>query len=245
VFERLFGPGDLDPDPAAERGKQQYQRKYSRLGDGRRAAFVVHACGADSGSSTNICFRFAMWRSDPECGAEPRAGDYARHDAARREFPVDLRACANHDGSDDVAFRTDATACRDMFAGPGAKPAPRTGYRDPETHHGLTHHQGDKKKIAKVIEINCFHIKQFAYLLEKLKSTPEGHGTLLDHVMVTYGSGLSDEMRNDHGNLPLVLAGPAGAARSAPDGTCAIRMKRRWLTCRGHARRMGVPVEER
>jgi len=77
----------------------------------------------------------------------------------------------------------------------------------PEAHHGLTHHQGDKEKIEKVTQINCFHVTQFAYLLKKLKSTPDGDGTLLDHVMITYGSGLSDGNAHDHANLPLVLAG--------------------------------------
>ncbi|MDQ2901491.1 MAG: hypothetical protein M3Y07_17090, partial [Acidobacteriota bacterium] len=56
---------------------------------------------------------------------------------------------------------------------------------------------------------------QFAYLLEKLKSTPDGDGTLLDHSMITYGSGLSDGNAHDHGNLPLALAG-RGCGRLRP-----------------------------
>jgi hypothetical protein len=71
----------------------------------------------------------------------------------------------------------------------------------------LTHHQGDKDKIEKVTQINVFHAQQFAYFLQKLKSTPDGDGTLLDHSMILYGSGLSDGNRHLHENLPTVLAG--------------------------------------
>ena len=51
----------------------------------------------------------------------------------------------------------------------------------PEGHHNLSHHGNDKEKQAKISKINQFHVTQFGYMLEKLKSTPEGDGTLLDH----------------------------------------------------------------
>ena len=77
----------------------------------------------------------------------------------------------------------------------------------PEAHHGLTHHSGDREKIEKVTKINCYHIQQFTYLLDRLKAVKDGDGTLLDHSMIVYGSGLSDGNRHDHANLPLILAG--------------------------------------
>ena len=76
-----------------------------------------------------------------------------------------------------------------------------------EGHHGLTHHQGDKDKIEKVTQINRFHVEQFAYFLGRLKATQDGDGTLLDHSMIVYGSGLSDGNQHLHENLPTVLAG--------------------------------------
>ncbi len=79
-----------------------------------------------------------------------------------------------------------------------------------EGHHGLTHHQGDKEKIEKVTQINEFHIKQFTYLLDKLKAIRDGDGTLLDHSMIVYGSGLADGNAHQHNNLPTVLAGRGG-----------------------------------
>ena len=81
-----------------------------------------------------------------------------------------------------------------------------------EGHHELTHHRNNPEKIAKVRTINTFHIQQFAYLLGKLKSIPEGDGTLLDNCMIAYGSGNSDGNRHTHENLPILLAGKGGGS---------------------------------
>jgi hypothetical protein len=82
----------------------------------------------------------------------------------------------------------------------------------PDAHHALTHHQGDAAKIAKVARINTYHTKSFAYFLEKLRSTPDGDGSLLDHSLIVYGSGLSDGNQHLHDRLPILLAG-GGAGR--------------------------------
>jgi hypothetical protein len=81
-----------------------------------------------------------------------------------------------------------------------------------EGHHELTHHFNDPKKIAKVKTINTFHVRQFAYLVGKLKAIPEGSGSLLDNCMVAYGSGNSDGNRHSHDNVPLLLAGKGGGS---------------------------------
>ena len=113
----------------------------------------------------------------------------------------------------------------------------------PEAHHGLTHHQGDPDKIAKVIEINCFHMQQFVYLLEKLKTTPDGDGCLLDNVMVTYGSGLSDGNAHDHANLPLVLAGRGGGSLKPGRYVGYAKETPMANLFRAMLDKMGVPVE--
>ena len=77
----------------------------------------------------------------------------------------------------------------------------------PEGHHDLSHHGGDAQKHAKIQKINTFHIEQFGYFLDKLAAIPEGDGTLLDHSMITYGSGISDGNRHNHDDLPILLAG--------------------------------------
>jgi len=82
---------------------------------------------------------------------------------------------------------------------------PEIGIPDP--HHPLTHHGGNEEKIAKMARINAFHVSLFAYFLEKLKATPEGGGTLLDHSLLLYGSGMGNPNVHDHVNLPILVAG--------------------------------------
>ncbi|MDQ1471006.1 MAG: hypothetical protein QOJ99_2486 [Bryobacterales bacterium] len=91
---------------------------------------------------------------------------------------------------------------------------PEIGVPDP--HHPLTHNAGDPEKLARVAMINAFHVSLFAYFLQKLKSTPDGNGTLLDHTMYMYGSGMGNPDVHDHVNLPLLVAG--GGAGSMKGG---------------------------
>ena len=77
----------------------------------------------------------------------------------------------------------------------------------PDTHHSLSHHGGNAEKKAKLTKINTYHIKTLAYFLEKLRSTPDGDGSLLDHSVILYGAGLSDANMHTHVNLPILLAG--------------------------------------
>ena len=87
---------------------------------------------------------------------------------------------------------------------------PEIGVPDP--HHPLTHHGNKPEKIARMAKINAFHVSLFAYYLAKLKSTPDGDGTLLDHSVVLYGSGMGNPNVHDHVNLPTIVAG-GGAGR--------------------------------
>lgn len=102
-----------------------------------------------------------------------------------------------------------------------------------EAHHPLTHHRGDKDSIEKVTQINTFHAKQFAYFVQRLKETKEGDGTLLDHSMVVYGSGIADGSQHSHDNLPILIAGRGNGALQPgrflkyPKGTPATNL---WLT---------------
>ncbi len=77
----------------------------------------------------------------------------------------------------------------------------------PDPHHPLTHHGNDPEKIARMAKINAFHVSLFAYFLGKLKSTPEGNGSLLDHALYLYGSGMGNPNVHDHVNLPILVAG--------------------------------------
>jgi hypothetical protein len=109
-----------------------------------------------------------------------------------------------------LAFQADVTRiCTFALANEGSNRSyPEIGVN--EGHHELSHHGHDPEKIRKVREINRFHIAQLAYLLTRLKSIPEGDGTLLDHCMIAYGSGNSDGDRHNHDDLPILLAGRGG-----------------------------------
>lgn len=84
---------------------------------------------------------------------------------------------------------------------------PEIGVADP--HHPLTHHGNDPAKIAKVAKINRFHVSLFSYYLERLKATKEGGGSLLDHSLLLYGSGMGNPNVHDHTDLPIIVAGGA------------------------------------
>ena len=81
----------------------------------------------------------------------------------------------------------------------------------PEPHHPTSHHVDDPEKLAKLAKINQYHVSLFGYLVEKLKTTEDGDGTLLDHTTYLLGSGLGNPNVHDHRNLPIVVAGGAGS----------------------------------
>jgi hypothetical protein len=82
------------------------------------------------------------------------------------------------------------------------------GVADP--HHPITHHRNLPELLEKIAKINTFHVELFGYYLDKLKATPDGDGTLLDHSMVVYGGALCDGNQHGHENVPTVLFGRAG-----------------------------------
>jgi len=84
---------------------------------------------------------------------------------------------------------------------------PEIGVPDP--HHATSHHGNDPEKVAKIAKINEFHVSLFAYFLDKLAAVPEGDGTLLDHALMLYGSGMGNPNVHDHVNLPILVAGGA------------------------------------
>ena len=204
VFERLFGAAGLNPKEA------QYEKSILDLVASDAQRLNSQLGGADRRKLDEYLFSIrdlekriagletrAETRAARPAMASPQAGipaEFSEH--ARIMF--DLLT---------LAFQTDSTRVATVLLALEQSPRAYPEIGIPEAHHGLTHHQGDKDKIEKVTRINCFHVKQFAYLLEKLRSTQDGDGTLLDHSMITYGSGLSDGNAHDHANLPLVLAG--------------------------------------
>jgi hypothetical protein len=134
-------------------------------------------------------------------GAPPMAGipeDFREHIDVMMDLMV-------------IAFQTDATrVCSFMFANDVS--GRNFSFLDGVSggHHELSHHENKPEKIAQYQKINRWHVEQFARLVKKLKSIPEGEGTLLDQCMIMFGSSFSDGNRHDPDNLPILLAGRGG-----------------------------------
>jgi Protein of unknown function (DUF1552) len=122
------------------------------------------------------------------------------------------------------------------------RPYPQIGV--PEPHHSLTHHQNDPMKMEKCTKIQLYHIKLFADYLEKLRATPDGDGSLLDHMMLLYGGGISNSDRHTHGPLPTLLLGGGGGTIKGgrhlvyPEDTPLTNLQVTLLN------KMGVPAEK-
>src|SRR5437588_7295637 len=77
----------------------------------------------------------------------------------------------------------------------------------PDAHHPISHHQQEPEKVAKVAKINAYHIRMFSELLEKLRATPDGDGTLLDHMTMMHGAGMADSNTHSPIDIPMILVG--------------------------------------
>ncbi len=109
-----------------------------------------------------------------------------------------------------LAYQSDLTRVTTFMYGreQTGRPYPQIGV--PEPHHPLTHHQGNPEKMDKCAKIQRYHIGLFAEYLGKLKNTPDGDGSLLDHVILLFGSGISNSDRHTHGPLPTFVVGGGG-----------------------------------
>jgi hypothetical protein len=111
-----------------------------------------------------------------------------------------------------LAFATDSTRVATFLFANEFSNRSYAFLNAPGGHHDLSHHGNDPRKHAGLRVINRFHIEQFAYLLERLRSFREADGTLLDHCLIAYGSGCSDGDSHNHADLPVLLAGGGGGS---------------------------------
>jgi len=120
--------------------------------------------------------------------------DYATH----AKLMMDLLA---------LAYQTDLTRVATFMLAKevSSRAYPEIGVSD--SHHPLSHHQNEAAKLERLHKINEFHVQQFAHLMEKLKSIPEGDGNMLDHSIFVYGTGISDSNTHFHDDLPIAIVG--------------------------------------
>ena len=113
----------------------------------------------------------------------------------------------------------------------------------PDPHHPLSHHQEKREKKEKLQRLQTYHMSMFAYYLDKLRSTPDGDGTLLDNMMIVYGSGMGNSHQHEPRNLPILVAGGGSGTLS---GGRHVRFQRGtpltnlYLTL---LNKLGVPAE--
>jgi len=142
-----------------------------------------------------------------------------------------------------LAYQSDLTRVITFMYGreQTGRPYPQIGV--PEGHHPLTHHQNDPVKMEKCTRIQRHHIELFTEYLVKLRNTPDGDGSLLDHVILLFGSGISNSDRHTHGPLPtFVVGGGSGTLKGGrhliyPEHTPLTNLQLTLLN------KLGVPAE--
>jgi hypothetical protein len=142
-----------------------------------------------------------------------------------------------------LALQADLTRIISFMIGKeqSARPYPQVGV--PEAHHPLSHHSNRPELIAHMAKINRYHVQLFAGYLAKLKATPDGDGTLLDHMTILYGAGISNSNAHSGENLPLALVGGgAGTLRGGQHLAFADRPPTANLLVT-LMDKLGVPVE--
>jgi len=210
VFERLFLTEEARLSPEERERRRRYRRSVldlvgedaarlsGRLGRTDRRKLGEYAHGVRE-LERQIEAAAAEAAELPDFDAPRRAPrDYGRH----------VRLMYDLVG---LAFEADLTRVATIMVGNAGS---NRSYRDlgvPEGHHSLSHHGGDAEKQAKIRRINRWHTEQLAHLVERLATTPEGDGSLLDRTLVVYGSGIGDGNRHNHDDLPILLIGGAKA----------------------------------
>jgi Protein of unknown function (DUF1552) len=109
-----------------------------------------------------------------------------------------------------LAYQSDMTRVITFMYGREQSPRPYPQIGVPEPHHPVTHHQNDPVKMEKCTAIQRYHVKLFTDYLAKLQNTPDGDGSLLDHMIILYGATISNSDRHTHGPLPTLLVGGGG-----------------------------------
>jgi hypothetical protein len=213
VFERLFGEGGNASDRRAALRKKaslldwvndDISRLQRELGPGDRTKVSQYL---DSVREVERRIQKAEAETadnrlpdlDRPVGVPAAYADHARlmFDLQALAFQADIARVTTFQLARETSTRTYA----------------EIGVSDP--HHPTTHHGNNPEKVAKVAMINAFHVSLFAYFLEKLKSTPDGDGSLLDHSLLLYGSGMSNPNIHSHTNLPILVAGGKAGKKGA------------------------------
>lgn len=109
-----------------------------------------------------------------------------------------------------LAFQADMTRVFTFILARELSLRPYPSISVPEAHHSISHHRDDPELMAKKSLIDTHHVRMLAYFLEKMAATPDGDGSLLDHSLILYGSGMGNGNLHRHSDVPVLLAGKLG-----------------------------------
>jgi Protein of unknown function (DUF1552) len=209
VFERLFGTGST---PEERRARIEEDRSIldavltetnglQRSLGARDRATVSDYLESVREIERRIQNAGAQSRSDIELPAEPVGIPYSYEEHLHLMY--DMLA---------LAYQADITRVFTFMVAreESNRTYPQVGV--PDGHHATSHHQNRPEKLEKLVKIQTWHIQQFGRFLDKLKATPDGDGSLLDHSMIVYGSNMSNSNVHNHFPLPTLVAG-AGAGQ--------------------------------
>jgi hypothetical protein len=212
AFERLFGTEDLSLDLQTRARRAKYRKSILDMVRDDTRNLVRSLGPGDRRKMDEYLFSIRgieqrIERAEKDPRQIPTAVDKPPP-GIPFEFPDYVKLMCD---IQVLAFQSDLTRVSTLvFGREGSNRVyPEIGISDP--HHPLTHHRNNPEWIEKVTRINTLHTELFAYLLRKLKSTADGDGTLLDHSMIVYGSGIADGNKHTHEALPVLLAGHGGA----------------------------------
>ena len=208
VFERLFGDGD-STNPAARLARIRKQRSILDFVNRDVTRVLADLGPNDRGKLTEF---FDAIR-DVETRVQ-KAEAQSSVELPEVERPIGIPPYEEHIKLMFdlllLAFQTDLTRVSTFMLAREYSELVYTALGHTEPHHPLTHHRGIPVRMKQAGEVNVYHTRLFAYFLEKMRSTREGDGSLLDHAMVVYGAGMGDGDIHNQWNLPIALFGGGG-----------------------------------
>lgn len=209
VFERLFsGPSKIESKEARAKRRLYNQSILDHvMDDARRLQSNLGATDRRKLDEYLTAVRELEQRIEKSEMAVLALPDHERPTGIPREYEKHIKLMYD---LMVLAFQTDTTRISTfVVAHDGSnRPYPFIGVSD--GHHDLSHHGNSEEKKKNIAKINRFHMEQFAYFVDRLKSIREGDGTLLDQSMIVYGSGIGDGNRHNHDDLPVLVAGRGG-----------------------------------
>jgi hypothetical protein len=213
VFERLFGDIDTSLPPATRARRLLYRRSILDLVTDRTSALMREVGPSDQRKLDEYLSSIREIERRIERAEKDLTGITPMIDKPSG-IPVEYADYVNlMFDLQIVALQTDSTRVVTMMMGRegSLRTYPEIGVPDP--HHPLTHHRGNPEWIEKVTKVNTMHMELFGGFVRKLRETPDGDGTLLDHSILVYGSGLSDGNKHTHDDLPVLVVGRGGDLR--------------------------------